>query len=110
MAAGNIFAFSGDIGAEGAMAGSEGNDSPRPIDYLDAVGVPDTMNFRAPSGTTYQIPVGNQRSRFDVPSRIQATDLQNETRSVHKSLNSSYVDKDPDYAAAQQELQDFINV
>src|SRR6266516_853336 len=109
MAAGNIFAFSGDIGAEGAMAGSEGNDSPRPIDYSDAVGLPDTMNFCAPSGTTYQIPVGNQRSRFDVPLRIQATDLQNDTRLVHQTLNSSYVDKDVDYAATQRDLQDFIN-
>src|SRR6266516_3525301 len=109
MAAGNIFSFVGSAGAEGAMAGSEGNDSPRPIDYSDAVGVPDTMNFCAPSGTTYQIPVGNQRSRFDVPTRIQATDLQNDTRLVHQALNTSYVDKDTDYATAQQELQDFIN-
>src|SRR6266516_2714689 len=110
MAAGNIFSFVGSAGAEGATAGSEGNESPRPIDYSDAVGVPDTMNFRAPSGTTYQIPIGNQRSRFDVPLRIQATDLQNDTRLVHQTLNSSYVDKDVDYAATQRDLQDFINV
>ncbi len=111
MAAGNIFSFAGGTGAGSAMAGGEGNDSPRPIDYSDAVGVPDTMDFRAPSGTLYQIPVGNQRSRFDVPSRIQATDIQNDTRLVHQSLNSSYVDmnKETDYAATQRDLQDFIN-
>src|SRR6266516_446033 len=109
MAAGNIFSFVGSAGAEGAMAGSEGNDSPRPIDYSDAVGMPDSMNFRAPSGTTYQIPVGNQRSRFDVPSRIQATDLQNYTRLIHQELNPSYVDKDTDYTAVQTDLQAFIN-
>src|SRR6266516_7178282 len=111
MAAGNIFSFAGGTGAGSAMAGGEGNDSPRPIDYSDAVGVPDTMDFRAPSGKLYQIPVGNQRSRFDVPSRIQATDIQNDTRLVHQSLNSSYVDmnKDTDYAATQRDLQDFIN-
>src|SRR6266516_2328317 len=111
MAAGNIFSFAGGTGAGSAMAGGEGNDSPRPIDYSDAVGVPDTMDFRAPSGTLYQIPVGNQRSRFDVPLRIQATDIQNDTRLVHQSLNSSYVDmnKETDYAATQRDLQDFIN-